>query len=106
MGYIENFKSYDDFSPIEKNIVSLSTSILVDQINVIISKDINLEQDTFPLRMKINSLPKDKNITRIASDVKPVLFAIDGSNFTVDLCDQKNIYKLKNGVSVLNIALI
>lgn len=106
LGYIENFKCYKDFSPIEENTVSLSTAVLVEQVKRIISKEINLEQDTFPLRMKISSLPKDKNITRIASDVRPILFSIDGSSFTVDLCDQKSIFKLKDGNSVQNLALI
>jgi len=106
LGYIENFKCYDDFNSIEVDIVSLSTAIPVEQVKNIISKEINLEQDIFPLRMKINSLPTDKNVTRIASDVRPILFSIDGSSFTVDLCDPKNIYSLKDSDSVMNIALI
>lgn len=106
LGYVKNFKSYNDFCSIKENTVAISTAILVEQVKNIRNKVINLEQDTFPLRMRINSSSKDKNITRIASDVRTMLFSIDGSCFTVDLCDSTNIFKLKDGDSFINLALV
>lgn len=106
LGYVQNFKSYDDICFIEENTVVLSTAILVDQVKSIKSRVINLEQDTFPLRMKINSSPIDRNITRIASDVRPMIFSIDGSCFTVELCNSMNIFKVKDKDNVINLALV
>lgn len=106
LGYVKNFKSYNDFCFNEENTVTISTAILVEQVKSIKDKEINLEQDTFPLRMRINSSSKDKNITRIASDARPMLFSIDGSCFTIDLCNSMNIFKVKDSDSVINIALV
>jgi len=106
LGYVKNFKSYNNFCFVNESTVELSTAVLVEQVKSIKNNEINLEQDIFPLRMKINSSSMDKNKTRIASDVRPMLFSIDGSCFTVDLCNSTNIFKLKDGNCIITIALV
>lgn len=107
LGYITNYQNHKNFSKlVNENTISVSSAILVSKVLRILSKDINLEQDIFPLRMKINSTSSDKNITRIATDVQPMLFSLDGNCFEVELREKENIYTVKDNDLMINIALI
>lgn len=106
IGYIENVIEYKSFEKNVTNDVLISTAILAKQVKDFTTRNISIEQDNFPLRMKKNSDLNAKVITRIASDVQSLVYSIDGQSFGVILNDNKNIYSISTGETKFNIALI
>jgi len=106
IGYLENVLEYDSFKKNEEDNILLSTAVQVEQVDFLTSKNVSLEQDTFPLRMKINSLKDAKITTRIASEVKPMIYSIDGLPFGVNLNYTDNVYVVLFEETNFNIALI
>lgn len=106
IGYLENVIEYNQFAKNEATDILLSTAIQTNQIEKLTSKNVSIEQDNFPLRMKINSPENAKAITRIASQVESLVYSIDGSPFGIHLKDTENIYTVSIEESTFNIALI
>jgi len=106
IGYLESVIEYESFVKNDDLDILISTAIKAKQIQGLTTKNVSIEQDTFPLRMKIDSVTNAKTITRIASDVQSLVYSINGIAFGVNLNDAENIYTVSFGESKFNIALI
>jgi len=106
IGYLENIVEYKSFKQNEDLTIAISTAILVNQVQGITTNNISIEQDNFPLSMKINSVPNAKTKTRIATNIQSMVYSIDGNAFGVNLKNTNNTYLVKFGDSTFNIALI
>jgi CRISPR-associated protein Cas5h len=105
IGYIENVIEYADFEKNNDTSIHLSTAIKVSQVESPKGDNMSLEQDNFPMSMKINSAEKDKIKTRIASDVQSLIYSINGNPFGVNLKETDNVFSVSFQNAKFNIAL-
>lgn len=100
LGFINQGQGYlFNGVPFETNgKVKIHTAILTDLITEFLpEKNIEIEQDNFPLRFQLTSVGKSERPTRIAKEVKSMIYSVKGGlnhYMSVVLSDYSNVFHI------------
>lgn len=103
LGYITNFIEEYSFQSLSEIEAIIQTCTIDDNVTLKQGVEFVVEQDIFPMKMKLKDADKDKAPTRIAEDVKSLVYPLTQHGMSVTIISNSHFYKLNNTV---NIALV
>lgn len=103
LGYIKNFVEEYSFEPLSNEVINIKTCTSDDNVTLTRQNEMLVEQDVFPVKMKLTQTDETKVSTRIADEVKSLVYPITSKGMFVLIINNSQFYKLNGDI---NIALI
>ncbi len=95
LGYVKNFVEDYSFIPLSKgDVTNMGTGTNDDDITLMQDAEMIVEQDIFPVKMKLTQTNETKVSTRIAEEVKSLVYPITSRGMAVSIINSSHFYKL------------
>ena len=101
LGYVKNFVEDYSFKPLDKNeVTNIRTGTNDGDVTLIQGTEMVVEQDIFPTKMKLTQTDETKIPTRIAEEVKSLVYPVTSKGMSVSIINNSHFNKLNGDISI------